>query len=164
MQEIISNALIDLDPHGHESSGTCSAAYLKATEEAVQLPSQRKRKYQASTGSFGDQSARGGLEAERNQNLTPISVKIAALEALEALLTVVRSFFNYLNDRIIIIYVIMTIVLQVFDSTKSCGTIGFSFYIFQLPYFPSEIIYVTLRNESIITGYFTGWDWFRKVL
>ncbi|KAL3520882.1 hypothetical protein ACH5RR_019031 [Cinchona calisaya] len=88
IQEVISNALIDLDPHGHESSSTCSAAYSKATEEAMQQPSQRKRKHPTSTGSLGDQSTKGSLEVEKNQYLTPISVRIAALEALEALLTV----------------------------------------------------------------------------
>ncbi|KAL3523655.1 hypothetical protein ACH5RR_016489 [Cinchona calisaya] len=54
----------------------------------MQPPFQRERKHPTSTGSLVDQSAKGGLEVERSQNLTPISVRIAALEALEALLTV----------------------------------------------------------------------------
>lgn len=41
--------------------------------------------------SLQEQPAHGGLEGEMSINSTPISVKIAALEALEALLTVVRS-------------------------------------------------------------------------
>ena len=87
IQEIINNAFVDLDAHDQQRRSMDSATYSKASEEAIQQPSQRKRKH-PTTGSL-EQSDQGGLEVDRFQNSTPISVRIAALEALEALLTVV---------------------------------------------------------------------------
>ncbi|XP_027159423.1 uncharacterized protein LOC113760878 isoform X3 [Coffea eugenioides] len=88
IQEVISNALLDLDPHGRESGGSYSAARSKTLQDALQQCFQRKRKHPTSAESVGDQSAKGGLEVETSQNMTAISVRIAALEALEALLSV----------------------------------------------------------------------------
>lgn len=87
-QEIIDNAFIDLDARDQQRISTDSGTYSKASEEAIQHPSRRKRKHPSITGSLGDQSDQGGLEVDRTRNLTPITVRIAALEALEALLTV----------------------------------------------------------------------------
>ena len=89
IQEVISNALLDLDPHGRESGGSYSAARSKTLQDALQQCFQRKRKHPTSVESVGDQSVKGGLEVETSQNMTAISVRIAALEALEALLNVV---------------------------------------------------------------------------
>lgn len=91
IQEIINNAFIDLDTHNQQRSKD-SAAYPRASEEAVQQAPKRKRKHPTTPGSSSNQSDLGGLEVDRSQNLTPIAVRIAALEALEALLTVVFFF------------------------------------------------------------------------
>lgn len=83
------NAFIDLDAHNQQSKSIDFGAYSKASEEVIQHPSRKKRKLPTITGSLGDQSDQGGLEVDRSRNLAPITVRIAALEALEALLTVV---------------------------------------------------------------------------
>ncbi|CAK9149218.1 unnamed protein product [Ilex paraguariensis] len=87
-QEVISNAVVDLDTSGCESGGTCSGAYSKVPTETRAQPSQRKRKHASTTRSLEEQPDRVGLEVETPQHETPLSLKIAALEALEALLTV----------------------------------------------------------------------------
>ncbi|XAR53501.1 hypothetical protein NMG60_11022080 [Bertholletia excelsa] len=87
-QEIISNAYVDLEFITHESSGTSSSAYSKPSSEVLIQPSQKKRKHASSTGPLEGQPDKIDLEMGLTKNLCPISLKIAALEALEALLTV----------------------------------------------------------------------------
>ncbi|KAK9282790.1 hypothetical protein L1049_011011 [Liquidambar formosana] len=84
--EVINNASVDLD----ESDCTSSSACLKVSAEALLQPSHRKRKHATTIGSLEEQHERVGSQAgvPNNYPTTPTSVKIAALEALEALLTV----------------------------------------------------------------------------
>ncbi|KAG2672395.1 hypothetical protein I3760_13G038900 [Carya illinoinensis] len=86
-QEVIDNAFVDL----HQESGcTTSSVNSKASSEALLQPSHRKRKHVTTTGYLEEQHDRGGLqvEAPKNHSISPISVRVAALEALEALFTV----------------------------------------------------------------------------
>ncbi|KAF8390224.1 hypothetical protein HHK36_024749 [Tetracentron sinense] len=88
-QEVISNAFVDLDSHG--SGGASSNAYSDVTTEALRQPSHRKRKHVTTTIGYPEEHQNGGgleVAVPKNKPTTPISVKIAALQALEALLTV----------------------------------------------------------------------------
>ncbi|KAI3458851.1 hypothetical protein Pfo_015514 [Paulownia fortunei] len=86
-QDIVSNVFIDLDFLGSEKDGKSSGTHTKVHPELLSKSRQRKRKHSIMARSFKEQPAQDGLEVETLHNLTPISVKIAALEALEALLT-----------------------------------------------------------------------------
>lgn len=86
-QDIISTVFIDLDFYGNENDSKSSCTNSKVQPESSEHNKKRKR----TKSSLQEQPAHGGLEVEMSDNLTPISVKIAALEALEALLTVVCS-------------------------------------------------------------------------
>lgn len=81
-EDVTSNASVDLDSVGDDGGEAFSSSVLK-TSEAVPQPMQKKRKHDM-TISLGNQPQTTSLR----KNLTPISVKIAALEALETLLTV----------------------------------------------------------------------------
>lgn len=82
-QEVIYNAFVDLDPT------VCSNARSKvSSSEAFLQPFQRKRKHTTTSGSLEEQPDTAGLEVTVPNTPMSISVKIAALEALEALLTV----------------------------------------------------------------------------
>lgn len=107
-QEVVNNSFIDLNPIVDDKT---SGANSKASCEALLQPFHRKRKHGA-TGSLEQQHDRIGLEADASKNCptTLISLKIAALEALEALLTVVCllntclwSFFVCLNSPLVLL-------------------------------------------------------------
>ncbi|XP_021679004.1 uncharacterized protein LOC110663860 isoform X2 [Hevea brasiliensis] len=85
-QEVVNNALLDLNLNGDDAS---SSANPMAPSEALLQPCRRKRKRGAS-GSLEQKYDAISLdvEASKSHPTTMIAVKIAALEALEALLTV----------------------------------------------------------------------------
>ncbi|XP_030966472.1 uncharacterized protein LOC115987139 [Quercus lobata] len=89
-QEVINNAFVDLNLITNESVGASASTNLKASSEALLQPCHRKRKHGTSTGYPEEQHDHSGLPvaAPKVHAISPISVKIAALEALEALLTV----------------------------------------------------------------------------
>ncbi|KAK7851730.1 hypothetical protein CFP56_041023 [Quercus suber] len=89
-QEVINNAFIDLNLITNESVGASASTNLKASSEALLQPCHRKRKHGTSAGYPEEQHDHSGLPvaAPKIHAISPISVKIAALEALEALLTV----------------------------------------------------------------------------
>lgn len=86
-QEVISNTFVDLD-YSSSASGNLNLN-SNVFNEPVQQPPQKKRKHAGTTGSNDEQSDRMGTEMTAPKIKTPISVKIAALHTLEALLTVV---------------------------------------------------------------------------
>ena len=89
-QEVINNAFVDLNLITNESVGASASTNLEASSEALLQPCHRKRKHGTSTGYPEEQHDCSGLPvAAPIHAISPISVKIAALEALEALLTVV---------------------------------------------------------------------------
>ena len=90
-QEVINNSYIDLSVNGNKSAGTVIGSSLNASTEALLQPSHKKRKRSSTTGSLKkpEEGSGLGVETARNHALTPISLRIAALEALEALITVV---------------------------------------------------------------------------
>ncbi|KAK7851732.1 hypothetical protein CFP56_041021 [Quercus suber] len=77
--EVINNAFVDLNLITNESVGASASTNLKASSEALLQPCHRKRKHGTSTA------------APKIHAISPIAVKIAALEALEALLTVISK-------------------------------------------------------------------------
>ncbi|XP_041992177.1 uncharacterized protein LOC121743062 [Salvia splendens] len=85
-QNIVSNVFVDLDFLGIEKDVKSSGTNTKVQSELSNDVHYKKRK--RGKVSLQEQPAHGGLEEEMSINSTPISVKIAALEALEALLTV----------------------------------------------------------------------------
>ncbi|KAI8031839.1 Proline-, glutamic acid- and leucine-rich protein 1 [Camellia lanceoleosa] len=88
-KEVIDNASVDLDSIAYDGGGTSSSsAYLKASNDVLLQPCQKKRKHASTASSLEEQPDRVDLEVGLPKNPTPVSVKIAALEALEALLTV----------------------------------------------------------------------------
>lgn len=88
--EVVDNAFRDLSPIGCESDGTSSSANAKPSTASIPPPSRRKRKHSSATGSLEEEHD-GSFEvgSEKNHPTNLISLRIAALEALEALLTVV---------------------------------------------------------------------------
>ncbi|XP_061349893.1 uncharacterized protein LOC133295112 [Gastrolobium bilobum] len=89
-QEIILNAFADLRAIETKNIGTLNGSNSNASTGALLQPCQRKRKHSGKTGSLQEHDKGGGLveEVPKNHPLTPISLRIAALEALEALDTV----------------------------------------------------------------------------
>ncbi|XP_010257020.1 PREDICTED: proline-, glutamic acid- and leucine-rich protein 1-like isoform X2 [Nelumbo nucifera] len=89
-QEVTNNAIIDLDFIAYGWGRASYNPNSKATTEALHQPSHRKRKHSTITASFQVQQSGVGREVEtvKNKQVTPIAVQIAALQALEALLTV----------------------------------------------------------------------------
>ncbi|KAI8563442.1 hypothetical protein RHMOL_Rhmol03G0111600 [Rhododendron molle] len=87
-QEVIKNAFLDLQTIAYEGGQTSSSAYSKASSEILLQPGQKKRKHSSTTVSLDEQTDRVDLEVGVPLNPIPISLKIAALETLEALLTV----------------------------------------------------------------------------
>ncbi|XP_042498607.1 proline-, glutamic acid- and leucine-rich protein 1 [Macadamia integrifolia] len=109
-QEVINNAFVDLDSvsHGHESAS--SKVRVKATTESLQQPRHRKRKHITAAGSLEEHQNGIGSEGEVHENKpkVPTSVQIAALQALEVLLTVggaLRSEFWRANVDLLLITV-----------------------------------------------------------
>ncbi|KAL0303574.1 UNVERIFIED_CONTAM: hypothetical protein Sradi_6225500 [Sesamum radiatum] len=86
-QDIVSNVFMDLDFLGGEKDDKSSGLRAKAQRELSSESRLKKRKHSSLASSLQDQPVQDGLEVEK-LHLTPISVKIAALETLEALLTV----------------------------------------------------------------------------
>ncbi|XP_010242430.1 PREDICTED: proline-, glutamic acid- and leucine-rich protein 1-like isoform X2 [Nelumbo nucifera] len=89
-QEVVSNALVDLDSIAHGCGEASSTPCSKAASEGLLLPSYRKRKHGTITGFSEEQQGGVGteMEAVKGKPITPIAVQTAALQALEALLTV----------------------------------------------------------------------------
>ncbi|KAF4367940.1 hypothetical protein F8388_002551 [Cannabis sativa] len=86
-QDVLKNAFLDLSPI-YENGGT-SSINSKPSTETLPRPSHKKRKHGSTTGSL-EEGHDGNLEVEsqKNHSTALISLRIAALEALEALLTV----------------------------------------------------------------------------
>ncbi|XP_059433960.1 uncharacterized protein LOC132167082 isoform X2 [Corylus avellana] len=81
-QEVINNTFVDLNTIGNENGRTSSSANSKPSSEVLPQPRHRKRKHVDTTGYLEEK------HDPKNHAISPISVRIAALEALEALFTV----------------------------------------------------------------------------
>ncbi|KAL6494296.1 hypothetical protein OROGR_031096 [Orobanche gracilis] len=81
-QDIVNNVCIDLDEKDGRSSGSQSKVHQELSKSR-----KRKRKHSFMAMPSEGHPDHDDLEVEKSHNLTPISVKIAALEVLEALLT-----------------------------------------------------------------------------
>ncbi|XP_014515335.1 proline-, glutamic acid- and leucine-rich protein 1 [Vigna radiata var. radiata] len=89
-QEVINNAFTDLSSIEHTNGDILNGSISNAPAGAKKPSSHRKRKHINATGSLQEHDQGGGLglEVPKNCPLTPISLRIAALETLEALVTV----------------------------------------------------------------------------
>ncbi|XP_054782136.1 uncharacterized protein LOC129289400 isoform X2 [Prosopis cineraria] len=90
-QEVINNAIIDLIALGNKSGGTLNGSNSNAFTGPLVQPSHRKRKCSSTTATLWKQNEGLRVEAPNNTLMNPISLRIAALEALEALITVAGS-------------------------------------------------------------------------
>lgn len=84
-QEVVNNVFIDLNPD-HQDGLAFPIPPSKANE--VLYPNKKKRKHASAAKSLEDNHETGFGEAPKNHLVVPANVKIAALEALEVLLTV----------------------------------------------------------------------------
>lgn len=89
-QDVIDNAFVDLNAIDNENGGASSRMNSKTSIEALPQAGNRKRKHGTTTGSL-EWRDRSSIEmgAPKNNPTILISLRIAALEAIEALLTVV---------------------------------------------------------------------------
>ena len=93
-QEVIDNVFADLSTIESKSGGSLNGFNSNASTGALLPPSHRKRKHGSTTGSLQEHDDDGGglgVEVPKNCPLTLISLRIAALDALEALITVAGS-------------------------------------------------------------------------
>ncbi|XP_009795025.1 uncharacterized protein [Nicotiana sylvestris] len=84
---IVNNALMDLDERD-----ISSVSQQKLHPETMTKTSHKKRKHASTSSSLEEQPDRDVFEVEMSPNMASLSVKIAALEALEALLSVGGSW------------------------------------------------------------------------
>lgn len=90
-QEVIDNAIIDLDSLIHDIGNNASSdAYRKAPSESLLKSSRRKRKHGSRSESFEEHNDSVNMEAEvfKKGRTSSTNLKIAALEAIECLLSV----------------------------------------------------------------------------
>ncbi|KAL1367038.1 hypothetical protein HN51_021094 [Arachis hypogaea] len=91
-QEVVNNAFSDLETIDNKSGGASNGSNPNASAGSLPAPSRRKRKHKNASGPLQENDD-GGLGAEvlKNNPSIPISLRIAALEALETLITVAGS-------------------------------------------------------------------------
>ncbi|XP_028755686.1 proline-, glutamic acid- and leucine-rich protein 1 isoform X1 [Neltuma alba] len=94
-QEVVNNAFVDLSTIRKKGPGTSSLSNSNAATKALLQPKSRKRKHKSMTGSLQhqehDEVSFSAADAPKNYPATPISLRIAVLEALEVLITVAGS-------------------------------------------------------------------------
>ncbi|XP_024009175.1 proline-, glutamic acid- and leucine-rich protein 1 isoform X2 [Eutrema salsugineum] len=86
-QEVVRNASLDLDPTIVEESDAVSSKTLSLTKGALLQACSKKRKHSNNSVVEAENSA-FEVGVPHNHSSSPISLKIAALEALETLLTI----------------------------------------------------------------------------
>ncbi|GFQ03160.1 hypothetical protein PHJA_002459800 [Phtheirospermum japonicum] len=86
-QDIVINVSIDLDFLGGEKDGKSAGTQTNAHQGLLSNSHQRKRKHSFMVRSSQEQPAHDHSDVGNPHSSTPTSLKIAALEALEALLT-----------------------------------------------------------------------------
>ncbi|KAL5800468.1 hypothetical protein ACOSQ4_033352 [Xanthoceras sorbifolium] len=88
-QDIVENSFVDLKPVGDGSRCTSSSLNMKSASSVPMQSNHRKRKLGSTTIAFDEQHEKTGLEVKAPEiHPSQISVKIAALEVLEVLLSV----------------------------------------------------------------------------
>ncbi|KAL0795827.1 hypothetical protein Bca101_067204 [Brassica carinata] len=85
-EEIVSNASVDLDPKTVEGSDVVSSTNPSLANRAALKPCSKKRKHSTNSGVEAENAA-FEVGVPHNHSSSPISLKLAALEALETLLT-----------------------------------------------------------------------------
>src|SRR4051812_34129300 len=93
-KEVVDNAIADLSTIEKKNVGMPNGSNTDISPAALQPASNRKRKHSSTNGSLQGIEAGGvlGVEVPKKRRVVPISLRIAALEALEALITVVCIF------------------------------------------------------------------------
>ncbi|XP_054784405.1 uncharacterized protein LOC129291194 isoform X1 [Prosopis cineraria] len=94
-QEVVNNAFVDLSTIRSKGPGELSLSNSNASTKALLQRQSRKRKHKSMTNSLQhqehDEVDVSAANAPKNYLATPISLRIAALEALEVLITVAGS-------------------------------------------------------------------------
>ena len=88
-QEVVHNAFTDLNDCSGRGASSFNSYLPKSTSEVLQPSGHRKRKHASGSATEQLNGTNVGAEALDWKPPAPLSVKIAALKALEALLTVV---------------------------------------------------------------------------
>ena len=93
-KEVVNNAIADLSTLEKKNGGMLNGSNTDVSTIAPLPASNRKRKHSSTNGSVQEYDAGGGLgvEVPNKCPVTPIFLRVAALEALEALITVVCIF------------------------------------------------------------------------
>jgi hypothetical protein len=93
-KEVVNNAINDLSTIEKKNGGLSNGSNTDGSTVALLPASSKKRKHSSTTGSLQEYDAGGGLGVEDPKKCTvaPISLRVAALEALEVLITVVCIF------------------------------------------------------------------------
>ncbi|EOA39675.1 hypothetical protein CARUB_v10008316mg [Capsella rubella] len=90
-QDVVTNASADLDPRSVEGFDAVSSKNMSLTNGAVPQACSKKRKHSTNSGVEADNSA-FEVRVPHNHSSSPITLKIASLEALETLLTIGGAF------------------------------------------------------------------------
>ncbi|CAK8565723.1 unnamed protein product [Lathyrus sativus] len=89
-KEVVNNAIADLSTLEKKNVSMSNGSNTDVSAAALQPASNRKRKHSSTNGSLQENEAGGvlGVQVPKKYRVAPISLRIAALEALEALITV----------------------------------------------------------------------------
>ncbi|KAI5421942.1 uncharacterized protein LOC127076040 [Lathyrus oleraceus] len=92
-KEVVDNAIADLSTLEKKNVSMPNGSNTDVSPAALQPASNRKRKHSSTNGSLQENEAGGvlGVQVPKKCRVAPISLRIAALEALEALITVAGS-------------------------------------------------------------------------
>lgn len=105
-EDVVTNAFIDLESFGDGRKGTSFGVHANASVDTLPQPQWRKRKQVHMTESFQEPPDTDCLEAAMAQNPDELALKVAALEALETLLTVVSFHCNICCNHLCIYWVV----------------------------------------------------------
>ncbi|WJX92033.1 hypothetical protein P8452_73731 [Trifolium repens] len=89
-KEVVNNAIADLSIIEKKNGGMLNGSTTDVSTVAPLLANNKKRKHSSANGSLQEYDAGGGLgvEVPKKCAMAPISLRVAALEALETLITV----------------------------------------------------------------------------
>lgn len=100
-QEVVNNAFVDLSTIRNNGTNASSPSNSDAPTKELLQPKSRKRKRKSMTGFVKHQQHNevsvSTVDAPKNYPATPMSLRIAALEALEVLITVVCYILIFMD-------------------------------------------------------------------
>ncbi|MED6123205.1 hypothetical protein PIB30_046955 [Stylosanthes scabra] len=123
-QEVVNNAFSDLETIENKSGGASNSSNSNSSAGSLSAPSRRKRKHKNAGDSLQENDDGGlGSEVPKNVPATPISLRIAALEALETLITVAGSL-RYERWRSKVDDLVFTVAMDSFKEESGSSEIS----------------------------------------